>query len=160
MQEREREEIYYNSFDLGVRVCIICVANWNVVILLNWENDSEIGLLFHNSLCQVFVAFLQQQRRRYLGVPMEHIRLIIIISFTFFNFKIFERYELMTSLYTVNYLYGCAVYIDESWSQGSISAFRWCNSIYRIIMVLIWFEAVLFAWISFDVCVCSYNEYR
>lgn len=157
-REKEREEIYHNGFD-WVWECV-SFAMPIEMLLFHWivKTIPKLVCCF-TFLCVDFsfslFFFCSNDEGtwvyRWSTFDGQIIKIIFFV-YSFFSGKICERYELMTSLYTVNYLYDCTVYTDESWSQGSISVFRWCNSIYRIIMVLIWFEAVLFAWISFNVC--------
>lgn len=104
IQERAKK-IHHNTISIG------CESVYHLRCQLKCCNFVELGKRFRN--CLFYFTFLcvnsslpsQQQWRRYLGVCLNQWPNYENYHFRLFFFKIFERHELMTSLYTVNYLY-------------------------------------------------------
>lgn len=109
----KKDEKIYQQLRLGVRVCIICVANWNVVILF------RIGKTIPKLACcfTFFSLFLQQ-----LCVLDEYIRfdgqIIKVIMIFVYPFPNFQRLWLH---YGVNY---CTNEMNRG-RKGSILVFVW-----------------------------------
>lgn len=100
----------YRSFD-RVWECVSFALPIEMLLFSRiGKNDSEIGLLFHNSLpliLRLFVCCFFSAATTCIWIDGAYSMaklLKLSFSFKFFFFKIFEHYELMTSLYTVNYL--------------------------------------------------------
>lgn len=131
-REREREEEENLShLRLGVRACIICVANWNVVIF-------ELGKRFRNWLVvshffALILLFFQHWRSHWyvcwcmLYESMAHsmAKIIKIIIFVYLFFPKFSNAMNLWLHYT-QWITCTTVQVNRG-HKGQFQNFRWCN---------------------------------